>query len=130
MQTLEKALLTCCKEWHRKSNENDLELSAVFIFPPDFPGFQGHFPQQSVLPGIVQLAAVRKLAELSLKMSLSPNSYRRCRFKNIVSPGEEISIHLSLSPSDDGWQGKFTIRKRQQEELVADGFCSFLPSVS
>lgn len=35
--------------------KEDGKLISLFVFPPEFVGFQGHFPEQKVLPGICQI---------------------------------------------------------------------------
>jgi 3-hydroxyacyl-[acyl-carrier-protein] dehydratase len=36
----------------------DGKLTSLFAFPPEFIGFQGHFPEQKILPGICQIQCV------------------------------------------------------------------------
>ncbi|MFV9646765.1 MAG: hypothetical protein ACNYWU_13155, partial [Desulfobacterales bacterium] len=92
-----------------------------------FPGFDGHFPGQPVLPAIIQLAAVRYIAECGLEHPLTPNSYGRTKFRGIIQPDEEIEVTLALYVEEKQWVGKFTIR-RFAKEVVANGVCTFIPS--
>jgi len=39
------------------------ELSAAFIFPEDFIGFQGHFPGNKILPGICHIQCAVSMLE-------------------------------------------------------------------
>ena len=61
-------------------------IQGIFVFPPDFPAFDGHFPGQPVLPAIAQLAAVRLLAAKHLGRDLTAFRLDRAKFKSMVSP--------------------------------------------
>ena len=65
--------------------------------------FQGHFPNNPVLPGVLQLEA---LAQCSAPVLLSMPEYKgklalyagldNVRFKNIVRPGDRFDMHIEL----------------------------------
>lgn len=42
-------------------------LTASFMFPAEFIGFQGHFPARKVLPGVCQIQCVLSMLEKSHK---------------------------------------------------------------
>lgn len=125
MQSLEHAVQESCRKWKIDSrNEKTLNLSSVFVFSDSFPGFDGHFPGQPVLPAIIQLAAVRYIAERGFGQPLSPINYGRTKFRGIIQPDEEIEITLALHEEGKKWVGNFTIR-RSAKEVVANGTCTF-----
>ncbi len=124
MRSLQQELYACCREFQAQEQENGMVASSVFCFPPSFPGFAGHFPTRPVLPAIVQLAAIRHLAELALARPLLPTGYGRTKFRGIVPPDEKISCALLLEEAQDLWIGRFSIR-RMDDDLVADGSCTF-----
>ncbi|MCJ7600554.1 MAG: hypothetical protein MUO63_03520, partial [Desulfobulbaceae bacterium] len=91
LKSLAKSLQLCCKKWEiNTKDKKSLSISAVFVFSDSFPGFDGHFPGQPVLPAIIQLAAVRYLAELGLGQSVRPGGYSRIKFRGIIQPDDEI----------------------------------------
>jgi 3-hydroxyacyl-[acyl-carrier-protein] dehydratase len=126
MQSLQQELPVCCQEFKTKKQEQRLSISAVFCFPPSFLGFAGHFPNMPVAPAIIQLAAIRHLAEMALERQLVPTGYGRTRFRGIISPNEKIRCTLLLEEVNDQWTGRFSIR-RMDNGLVADGSCTFSP---
>lgn len=128
INTLAKSLQLCCKKWHINTKDKKyLSISSAFVFSDSFPGFDGHFPGQPVLPAIIQLAAVRYLAECGLGQSVQPGGYRRTKFRGIIQPNEEIEITVDLLAEEKQWSGKFTL-KRFTKELVSSGFCTFVSS--
>ena len=124
MQSLQQELSACCQEFKTEKQEQCLSISSLFCFPPSFQGFAGHFPNMPVVPAIIQMAAIRHLAEMALEKRLFPTGYGRTRFRGIISPDEKIRCSLLLEDADDQWAGRFSI-KRMDNGLVADGSCTF-----
>lgn len=112
MLSLQESLQKSLRDWRiEKKTDVDIDLVGVFCFPDDFPGFAGHFPVQPVLPAIIQLAAVRHLAELALGRELLPLGCRRAKFREVVLPQEELSVSVSLVKKENNWQAQFSLRK-------------------
>jgi len=84
---------------------DDGRITGTFTFAPDFPAFAGHFPGQPVLPAIVQLATVRLLASRYLEADLVPLRVDKVKFKNMIGPGEPVTVTILPDPRD----GEITI---------------------
>jgi 3-hydroxyacyl-[acyl-carrier-protein] dehydratase len=63
-----------------------------YRFAPGFIGFSGHFPDNPILPAIVQVCAVVSLAEEESGKSLRVAAVRSAKFLSPIRPGEEVSI--------------------------------------
>jgi 3-hydroxyacyl-[acyl-carrier-protein] dehydratase len=97
--------------------------TALLCCPADFPGFAGHFPSQPVLPAVLQLLAVRLLAESLLATPLAPVGGDRLKFKGMVGPGEVVTVRVSLHDHGDLLKGEF--RLDRGEAPVASGTLIF-----
>jgi 3-hydroxymyristoyl/3-hydroxydecanoyl-(acyl carrier protein) dehydratase len=64
--------------------------------------FQGHFPDNPVLPGAFHLWIAYLLLRDRLGESLALRSVRRARFKKILVPGDAIVIQGRLKRLDGG----------------------------
>ena len=64
-------------------------LTARFIFPDEFVGFQGHFPSEKVLPGVCQIQCIASMVEKSGKAFLLKEIIS-AKFFLPVLPSEEI----------------------------------------
>lgn len=62
----------------------------------DLCWFRGHFPQQPVLPGIVQLHWAVMIVQACFDFSAPPVEIKRLKFKKVVTPPQVLE--LSISP--------------------------------
>lgn len=81
------------------NEQNNIE--GLFVFPPDFPAFEGHFPDQPILPAVIQLAAVRLLAVKKTGMELLPTGVQRAKFKKTIQPDMPITVSILIKDGTD-----------------------------
>ncbi|MGB9497373.1 MAG: hypothetical protein ACKVE3_05830 [Dissulfuribacterales bacterium] len=120
--SIEQALMESLSEYTVDRDE-DISVNGTFVFQPDFPCFQGHFPDQAILPGIIQMAAVRSLADKALNQQLVPTAAKRIKFRGLIQPKERISITVNLKRHRMTWRAIFSIRN--ENETVSTGRIDF-----
>ncbi|MDL1959282.1 MAG: hypothetical protein LWX01_06390 [Deltaproteobacteria bacterium] len=120
--SIEQALMDSLAEYTVDRDE-DISVNGMFVFQPDFPCFQGHFPDQAILPGIIQMAAVRSLAIKALNQQLVLTATGRIKFRGLIQPKEQISITVNLKRHQMTWRAIFSIRR--ENETVATGRIDF-----
>jgi 3-hydroxymyristoyl/3-hydroxydecanoyl-(acyl carrier protein) dehydratase len=80
-------------------------------------GFDGHFPGDPILPGIVQIALLLE----ALRDRLGPDVYLAAipslRWRSVVRPGTELDL-TAWGPSEDGRVG---FEMRAGDTLVSNG---------
>jgi len=116
MNKLVQAIETCMSGFE---SDGTGCLSACFTFPPDFLGFQGHFPGNPVLPGVCMVQAVMVMAG---KWSGTP-----LELKNIVTAkwfmpaGPDTMLNFAVQVIA-GELGKTTLKAkiRKGTEKVAE----------
>jgi len=64
--------------------------TAEFNFPETFTGFQGHFPESPILPGICMIQAAEIVAEHS--MGSDRKTVKNAKFFSPVTPNTRITI--------------------------------------
>ena len=105
--------------WQSEETATGIKFSGSYRFSADFLAFRGHFPEQPVLPAIVQLAAVRQLAERSLNKKLLTSGCERIKFRGVVGAEQVLDIMGTLIKEDKGWQVQFKLR--HDTNKIADG---------
>lgn len=85
--------------------------TALLCCPANFSGFAGHFPDQPVLPAVLQLLAVRLLAESLLETPLRPVGGDRLKFKGMVGPNESVNLRVTLRDQAGQLKGEFSLDK-------------------
>ncbi len=79
------------------------------------PFFQGHFPGHPIMPGVLQLEAMKQLAEVAYRATYQPEEefdvYLKCasrvKFRRPVTPGDRIKIELeAIQKTDEGAEYK------------------------
>ena len=82
--------------------EENGDGSCTFSVPGDFSGYRGHFPGNPILPGIVQLSFIRRLAERRLGIPLRLAGVRRIKYLRLITPDLPVTLKLALEKSEDG----------------------------
>ena len=98
--------------------EEDGEIMAEIIVPPDSPWFDGHFPEEPVLPGLAQISMVFDVVQKASGGEWRVSSVSRVRFKRIVRPENSLEvIAVPLQKEKDS----FSFRIQIKEDLVCSG---------
>lgn len=93
------------------------------------PHFTGHFPDRSVMPGVLIVEALAQAAALyvidSMNLESSANmavyfmSIENAKFRQIVTPGDSLYLHVKKERSRANvW--KFSGEARVNDKLVAE----------
>ncbi|WP_051822807.1 hotdog family protein [Desulfonatronum thiodismutans] len=85
--------------------ETDQAIRQNFSFPPDFVGFDGHFPGEPILPAVVQIGIGVVLAQSFPARETGPcrlKTVTRAKFLRKLKPGETITAQCSRRGPDGG----------------------------
>ncbi len=96
MSKLEKAIMAAGQPIRIDSDE----FSKSFTFDADFIGFDGHFPDNPILPGVVQLMAGSIAASQAADTPLVIHGVSRTKFLRQITPGERLNVTGRLSTRD------------------------------
>ena len=98
MSRMQKEIMECLSGLETAPNE----LSARFSFPPEFAGFQGHFEDNPVLPGICKILAVLAMLGKYQDRPFRLREVGQAKYFMPVTVGQEITIKCDSQPNDDG----------------------------
>lgn len=82
--------------------QNENKLIATVSLDANHEVFQGHFPNQPITPGVVQVYMVKVVLQQFFNASISLQTLNRCKFIAILNPREtpDITLHLTWSDTD------------------------------
>ncbi|MCF8044635.1 MAG: hypothetical protein K9J83_02150 [Desulfarculaceae bacterium] len=88
---------------------------AEVSFDTDFIGFNGHFPNAPVLPGIVMIQLAVMMCERAVGESLHIAGIREAKFTEPVLPREKITAFLSpAEETENGLRVKGSFNKQDK----------------
>ncbi len=67
-------------------------LTARFLFPPEFIGFQGHFPERPVLPAVCKIQAAVAMLEAAKRWRVRLDEIVLAKFTAPVTCDEEVEF--------------------------------------
>ncbi len=67
------------------------KLSSHFAFPPEFIGFQGHFPEKKILPGICQIQCVLTTLEKGTGKAVVLKEIVLAKYFSPVFPDDKVN---------------------------------------
>ena len=73
-------------------------------FNPDHEVYAGHFPEQAVVPGVIQLQLIKELVEKSIKKKLQISEMTFAKFLNTIIPTNRPLFDFEISYQEDGQQ--------------------------
>jgi 3-hydroxyacyl-[acyl-carrier-protein] dehydratase len=109
--------------------EPGVRIAALKNVTINEPHFQGHFPEQPVMPGVLMIEALAQAAAVltyvSMKTSFTAGTLfyfagiDGARFKRPVGPGDQLRLEVSMDRVKRGI-GKFTGRALVDGEVVCE----------
>jgi len=89
------------------------ETSAVFTFGKTFAGFNGHFPGNPIVPGVLLLKTGQLLAGLTAGQDRQLRAIHSAKFAKTVLPGEAVRFMVQIK------ENKIKVQVKAQEALCA-----------
>lgn len=105
--------ITSIRSDHRQGN-----VQAHLFFPPDFIAFNGHFPGNPILPGVIMLNIGLIITELFLSRKLLIQKIASAKFSKLVSPQQVIGADIHVI--DEGLCYKTKVKLSTQEGSCAE----------
>ena len=80
------------------TSEEPKRAEATICLPPDLPLFDGHFPNNPILPAVGQMLLCRRLIERHLGDALHIQEIRHARMTEPLLPATLYQIKWTLTP--------------------------------
>ncbi|HNW39635.1 MAG TPA: hypothetical protein PL125_06565 [Candidatus Omnitrophota bacterium] len=99
MSKLKRSIQECMSDL---SGGPEHTLTANFIFPDNFLGFNGHFPGKPILPGVCKVQAVIAMLESSKNKYILLKEVVLAKFFSPVTCNEKIDFNLEEKAEPNG----------------------------
>ena len=76
-------------------DEEDSQVTLRLDISPGLSWFQGHFPGEPVLPGIIQVHWASEVASILFDLEGPPQYIKRLKFSNVIVPPRVIELTLA-----------------------------------
>ena len=92
---------------------------ATFLIevPAHLEAFQGHFPEHPILPGVVQIDWVVRLASLHLNMSDKTMRDFQVKYFNIIHPDSKLNLKIEI----DRPNNRLTFKYSSLDKTMSSG---------
>lgn len=97
-----------------KIDKQAMTATCRLQFMEDFPGFNGHFPGQPILPGVMMLKTGSLVSSLILGRALPLREISQAKFARSVFPAEEVDVTTAVKRGDEGWNARVQFSRQGQ----------------
>ena len=72
----------------------------TYKFPSDFLGFQGHFPENPILPAVIQIMMAREAVAEQMGQEFDVMKLSRAKYMKVITPGISVTVICTIKDSD------------------------------
>ncbi|WP_034763926.1 hypothetical protein [Chrysiogenes arsenatis] len=80
--------------------QNEDWITQPYRFPVSFVGFQGHFPDNPVLPAVIQIETLLALAEAWCDTTLQLQKITQAKFSAMITPDTEVQAKIQITEKE------------------------------
>jgi acyl-CoA synthetase (AMP-forming)/AMP-acid ligase II/3-hydroxymyristoyl/3-hydroxydecanoyl-(acyl carrier protein) dehydratase len=97
--------------------QSETEAEVVFTLAPELVFFEGHFPEQPILPGVAQAHIAVLIAHRLWGASPPDSNLAKLKFKRVLAPNDTVVLQLKR----DSASGRIYFRYRMGAAEVSEG---------
>lgn len=96
--------------------QSDNQISAKITLDPSHKIYDGHFPEQAVVPGVLQIQIIKELSEKAVVQKLMLSKMDFAKFLHLILPEENnsLTIIIDTNQSSEGLKVSATIKNENQ----------------
>ena len=98
--------------------QQDGSYKIVVEILADHPIYEGHFPQQAVVPGVCTLTIIRECIGKILDKSVEFESIKECKYVSALIPCEGLTIVINLTIADATKVSAMVVRGDNQQAVL------------
>lgn len=94
-------------------------ITARFTVKSGSPWFDGHFPDNPIVPGIVQMSMIFDLMQRTMGPGLELGGFKRVRFKQLIRPDTPVSVLIKPAKKIPD---RFEYQLTADQKIICTGF--------
>jgi 3-hydroxymyristoyl/3-hydroxydecanoyl-(acyl carrier protein) dehydratase len=106
MKNINEEIRACSIKPTRKTERG---WEKTYIFPLDFLGFQGHFPGNPILPGIIQIMMARQAITEQMERKFEVAKVTRSKYMKVITPEIPVTMIWKVNEKQDALICKCTL---------------------
>jgi len=87
---------------------SDSEIKLAFNIPPNLRWFDGHYPDQPIVPGVIEIDWAINYAKQYLNLSGDFTGMEAMKFHELILPNDNIQLHLTYKKENQKLHFSFT----------------------
>lgn len=97
-------------------------ITGTYSFDGSLEVFKGHFPDQPMLPGVVQMEMIRFLMKKQKGMDFKINYIKKTKFLQPIFPDEQITVEIKSQEKNHVMKvnGKLTVKENTAGTISMD----------
>ncbi len=111
----------------QKVRIEDGQISFAIACPEDFEAFDGHFPGNPILPGVVLLEIAAVGLEILLGKTIFLKSMKKMKISGMVLPDQTIGCEIKAAPNNEGGYTFTTVVKERTGKEISRFIGSCIP---
>jgi 3-hydroxyacyl-[acyl-carrier-protein] dehydratase len=80
----------------QKTEITENKISADVLLNPNHAVYKGHFPEQPVVPGVIQLQIIKEILEESLGQQLFISHVSSAKYLIVVTPDTSPELNITI----------------------------------
>lgn len=92
------------------------EIKARIQFESSHPIFEGHFPEQPIVPGVCMLQLIKEVLEKAEERELTLENATNIKFISLIDPNQFPAVELSIKivSQEDGLKIRASLFEKNQ----------------
>ena len=98
---------------------NDNKLTSIVSIDKDHKVFDGHFPERSILPGVLQLEILKTILSKFFKTTFKLKLVKNAKYMALILPDEisQFTVEIDYTTTEEGLKTKAVIKDDEKVYL-------------
>ncbi len=99
------------------------QVTATIELNAAHPIFQGHFPEQPVVPGVCMMQTITEMLESALDKKVMLKKASQMKFLHMIDPVKQplVDVSLTYKEDDGGWKVNATLKRDDKTFMKFQG---------